>query len=243
MKCTKLDPCRTRGFACTFKRESDFEGVCVNTEIYGLRRPWPYDLVEKWQKEKAEMAKQLKREKAAMEDDQSLIPDTKSDSDHKPADTPFQPEPKLSGGLQPEFKFSETLITSESKLPGTAIDPESEKLEIITVLEPPSKTDDEDDHSLIPDTEFVSDPKLTDTPFQPEPQFSGGLQSEFKTFITSKCKLPGTSIDPEPEKLETTTVLEPPSKTDDKESRVTCKDQEKIFLPYTGKSITTVFLH
>ena len=87
---------------------------------------------------------------------------------------------------------------------------------------------------------MILTPNPVYTPFQPEPKLSDGLQTELKlseTLITFESKLPGTSIDSEPEKLEITTVLEPPSKTDDKESKVTSKDQEKISLPDTGKSI------
>ena len=89
--------------------------MCVNTEIYGLSKPWPYDLVEKWQKEKAEMAKRLKREKAGVEDDPDpLIPNTKFDSDSKPSATPFLSKPQLFGGLLPDFTLSETLVTFEN---------------------------------------------------------------------------------------------------------------------------------
>ena len=146
MKCTKLDPCRTRNYACSFKRKDDFEGVCVDTEMYGLSMPWPYDLVTKWEREKAErlkrekaeMAERLEREKAVVEEDHSPIPETKFDSDPKPSDTPFQADPQLPGALQPEFRLTETPVTSESELsnPDPAINPDPEN------LEPSSKTDD-----------------------------------------------------------------------------------------------------
>ena len=145
MRCTKLDPCRTRNYACSFKRKDDFEGVCVDTEMYGLSMPWPYDLVMKWEREKAERlkrekAERMEREKAAVEEDHSLIPETKFDSDPKPSDTPFQPEPQFSGVLQPEFRLTETPVISEPELPvpDTAINPDP------TNLEPSSKTDDKE---------------------------------------------------------------------------------------------------
>ena len=148
MKCTKLDLCRTRNYACSFKRKDDFEGVCVDTEMYGLSMPWPYDLVMKWEREKAErlkrekaeMAERLEREKAAVEEDNSLIHETKFDSDPKPSDTPFQTDPQLPGALQTEFRLTETPVTCsfepELPVPDPDINPDPEN------IEPSSKIDD-----------------------------------------------------------------------------------------------------
>ena len=67
----------------------------MNTEIYGLSMPWSYDLVMKWEREKAERlkrekaAEKLKREMAAAAEDSSLITETKLDSHLKPPDAPF----------------------------------------------------------------------------------------------------------------------------------------------------------
>ena len=111
----------------------------MNTEIYGLSMPWPYDLVMKWEREKAERlkrekaAEKLKREMAAAAEDSSLIPETKLDSHLKPPDAPFQPEPHLPGVLQPELR---SIATPELPDPDTAINPDPEN------NESSSKTDD-----------------------------------------------------------------------------------------------------
>ena len=104
----------------------------MNTEIYGLSMPWPYDLVMKWEREKAERlkrekaAEKLKREMAAAAEDSSLITETKLDSHLKAPDTPFQPDPQL----------TESPVIPESELPDpdTTINPDPEN------LEPSSKT-------------------------------------------------------------------------------------------------------
>ena len=97
----------------------------MNTEIYGLSMPWPYDLVMKWEREKAEglkrekAAEKLKREMAAAAEDSSLIPENKLDSHLKAPDTPVEPEPQLTE--------SPVILESELPDPDTAInlDPEN----------------------------------------------------------------------------------------------------------------------